>query len=99
MRFVVEILTSKEITDYKVFERYKDAYDRYRVALLHHITQEKPVRSQDGQIVYVWEARLYRIDTEDPREAKTKIEDGEYDELLEDSENEGDPIDLSDLRI
>jgi hypothetical protein len=68
--YVVAIDASKddiEATDYKAFERCKDAKDRFYRAWAM-ILRQKPV-FEPNRPVYLYAARLYEVEAPDPRAA------------------------------
>jgi hypothetical protein len=73
--YVVAIDASKddlEATDYKVFERRKDAEDRFYRAWAM-IWRQKPL-FEPGRPVHLYAARLYEVEAPDPRTAVAMIQ-------------------------
>lgn len=95
--YVVAIDASKddiEATDYKVFEKRKDAEDRfYRAWAL--ILRQKPV-FEPGRPVHLYAARLYEIDAWHPRAAVAAVQAGSA-TLIMDTDHPDPSIDLEEL--
>lgn len=95
--YVVAIDASKddiEATDYKVFERRKDAEDRfYRAWAL--VLRQKPV-FEPGRAVHLYAARLYEIDAWHPQAAVAAVQAGSA-TLLMDTDDPDPSIDLAEL--
>jgi hypothetical protein len=75
--YVVALEASKddlEATDYKVFERRKDAEDRFFRAWTM-IRRQKPV-FEPGRPVHLYAARLYEVEAPDPRTAVGMVQRG-----------------------
>jgi hypothetical protein len=95
--YVVAIDASKddiEATDYKVFERRKDAEDRfYRAWAL--ILRQKPV-FEPHRAVLLYAARLYEADAWHPRAATAAVQAGSA-TLIMDTDHPDPSIDLEEL--
>jgi hypothetical protein len=95
--YVVAIDASKddiEATDYKVFEKRKDAEDRfYRAWAL--ILRQKPV-FDPGRPVHLYAARLYEVDAWHPRAAIAAVQAGAAN-LIMDTDDPDPSIDLEEL--
>ena len=95
--YVVAIDASKddlEGTDYKVFERRKDAEDRfYRAWAL--ILRQKPV-FEPSRPVHLYAARLYEIDAWHPHAAVAAVRAGSA-TLIMDTDDPDLSIDLEEL--
>lgn len=89
MYFVVAIDLDIDTTDYKVFEQYKDAKDRYYAAY-GRVLNGRSTITKTGEKVLIEAARLYKAEATTPLGARELVEKGEG-ELLEDTEA---PIDL-----
>jgi hypothetical protein len=94
---VVAIDASKddlEGTDYKAFERRKDAEDRFYRAWAM-IRRPKPV-FEPGRPVHLYAARLYEVEAPDPRTAIAMVQRG-LGSLILDTERSDPAIDLEEL--
>jgi hypothetical protein len=95
--YVVAIDASKddlEGTDYKAFERRKDAEDRfYRAWAL--IRRQKPV-FEPGRPVHLYAARLYEVEAPDPRTAIAMVQRG-LGTLVLDSDDPDPSLNLEEL--
>ena len=95
--YVVAIDASKddlEATDYKVFERRKDAEDRFFRAWAM-IRRQKPV-FEPGRPVHLYAARLYEVEAPDPRTAIAMVQRG-LGTLILDTDDPDPAIDLEEL--
>ena len=95
--YVVAIDVSKEDlegTDYKAFERRKDAEDRfYRAWAL--ILRQRPV-FEPSRAVHLYAARLYEIDAWHPRAAIASVQAGAA-TLIMDTDHPDPSIDYEEL--
>jgi len=95
--YVVAIDASKddlEGTDYKAFERGKDAEDRFFRAWAM-IWRQKPV-FEPRRPVHLYAARLYKVDAPDPRTAVAMVQRGQG-SLILDTDDPNPTIDLEKL--
>jgi hypothetical protein len=95
--YVVAIDASKddiEATDYKAFERCKDAKDRFYRAWAM-ILRQKPV-FEPRRPVHIYAARLYEVEAPDARTAIAMVQHG-LGTLLLDTDHPDPSIDLEEL--
>jgi hypothetical protein len=94
--YVVAIDASKddlEGTDYKAFESFNDAKDRFSRAWAM-IQHQKPV-FEPHRPVYLYAARLYEVEASDPRTAIAMVQRGLGTLILD--TDDADLIDLEEL--
>jgi hypothetical protein len=76
MSYLVEIFSDDRRSDWQLIEEKTFAEDRYFRALAL-VTQNLPVRTEDGRLVYLLGCFLYEVPTKQMSVAKTMVQEND----------------------